>query len=69
MPALASEVQFVIGVDTHRHTHTAAAVDRVGGSLEQITVSADRDGFDQLFGFARRCAPGSRLWAIEGTGL
>lgn len=69
MPALASEVQFVIGVDTHRRTHTAAAVDRLGGSLEQITVGADRDGSEQLFGFAGRCAPGSRVWAIEGTGL
>jgi transposase len=69
MPGLASEVDYVIGVDTHRHTHTAVAVDRLGGSLEQITVSADRDGSGKLLGFAQRSAPGSRLWAIEGTGL
>lgn len=32
MPELTGQVDYVIGVDTHRDTHTAAAVDRVGGS-------------------------------------
>jgi len=69
MPGLASEVDFVVGVDTHRHTHTAAAVDRLGGVVEEITVSADRDGSRELLRFAREKAPGRRCWAIEGTGL
>ena len=69
MPGLACEVDFVIGVDTHRDTHTAAAVDRLGGVIEGITVSASRDGAKDLLGFARKKAPGRRCWAIEGTGL
>ena len=39
-------VDVVIGVDTHVHTHTAAAVDtRTGGVLAQVTVEATADGY------------------------
>ena len=34
---LAGVVDFVVGVDTHRDTHTAAVVDaRTGGVIDQI---------------------------------
>ena len=62
-------MDYVIGVDTHRDAHTAAAVDQVGGVVEGITVAASRSGSQELLGFARATAPGQRLWAIEGTGL
>ncbi len=69
MSGLAERVEYVIGVDTHRDAHTVAAVDRVGGALEGLTVRADRNGFQELLAFARLAAPGRRCWAIEGTGL
>jgi transposase len=61
-------VDVVIGVDTHVHTHTAAAVDaRTGGVLAQVTVEATADGYASLVDFADQHAT-VRAWAIEGTG-
>lgn len=61
-------VDVVIGVDTHVHTHSAAAVDaRTGGVLDEITVEATADGYYQLVEFADEHAA-LRAWAIEGTG-
>jgi transposase len=61
-------VDVVIGVDTHVHTHSAAAVDaRTGGVLDEITVDATADGYAQLVEFADEYAV-LRAWAIEGTG-
>src|SRR5579875_4052343 len=63
---LADPAGVVIGVDTHKHTHTAAAVGPTGAALDHVTVPADRRGYRQLVDFAGR--HGSRTWAIEGTG-
>ena len=42
-------VDVVIGVDTHVHTHSAAAVDTAtGGVLEEITVEAITEGYAEL---------------------
>ena len=61
-------VDVVIGVDTHVHTHSAAALDaRTGGLLDEITVEATADGYAQLVEFADQHAS-PRAWAIEGTG-
>jgi len=61
-------VDVVIGVDTHVHTHSAAALDaRTGGVLGEITVEATADGYDQLVEFADEHAA-LRAWAVEGTG-
>lgn len=61
-------VDVVIGVDTHVHTHSAAAVDAgTGGVLGEITVEATADGYAQLVDFAQEHAR-LRAWAIEGTG-
>jgi transposase len=61
-------VDVVIGVDTHVHTHSAAAVDAAtGGVLDEITVEATADGYEQLVDFAGAHAT-LRAWAIEGTG-
>src|SRR4029453_6612038 len=66
MLALHSDLGVVIGVDTHKDTHTAAAVGATGAVLEHLTVAADPAGYRQLIGFGQR--HGARLWAIEGTG-
>jgi transposase len=61
-------VDVVIGVDTHVHTHSAAAVNaRTGGVLDQITVDTTPDGYARLTEFADEHAA-LRAWAIEGTG-
>jgi transposase len=52
MSRLAGTIDGVIGVDTHRDTLAAAAVDPVGGLLGQTSVSADAAGYRRLFGFA-----------------
>jgi hypothetical protein len=56
----------IIGVDTHKDTHTAAAVGATGNVVEHLTVSADPAGYRRLVAFGRRHE--ARLWAIEGTG-
>lgn len=62
--ALAADV--VIGVDTHKQTHTAAAVSATGAVLDHLTVQADSAGYRKLIAFGTRHE--ARLWAIEGTG-
>lgn len=61
-------VDVVIGVDTHVHTHSAAAIDaRTGAVLDEITVETTPDGYTRLLEFADEHAS-LRAWAIEGTG-
>jgi len=66
---LAGAVQFVIGVDTHRDTHTAAIVEATsGGVVDHISVPTDAFGYRRLKAFADKHAASTRVWAIEGTG-
>jgi len=64
---LADGVEFVIGVDTHKQTHTAAIVDRLGGVSKTFEFSAGPAGYREVLG--RVTAPGGvRVWGVEGTG-
>ena len=68
MVMLAEVVELVIGVDTHKDTHTAAVVAAATGAvLAQATVPATPAGYRQLLRLADR-HDGRRVWAIEGTG-
>lgn len=68
MSSLAEVVDVVIGVDTHKHTHTAAVIDAATGAvLDELTVDTDPDGYDELVALADRHS-GLRAWSIEGTG-
>jgi transposase len=68
MAMLADLVELVIGVDTHKHTHTAAVVQAATGAvIDQVTVQATPAGYRQLLWLADR-HHGRRRWAIEGTG-
>ena len=68
MAMLADLVELIIGVDTHKDTHTAAVVTATTGAvLAQATVSATPAGYRQLLALADQ-QPGQRVWAIEGTG-
>ena len=68
MVMLADLVELVIGVDTHKDTHTAAVVAATTGAVvTQVTVPATPAGYQQLLQVAAR-QPGQRVWAVEGTG-
>ncbi len=66
MLALDPGLDVVIGVDTHKHTHTAAALRSTGAVLDHLTVPADPAGYRRLIAFGQRHR--ATLWAIEGTG-
>lgn len=68
MAMLADQVDAVIGVDTHKHTHTAAVVTPTGGLVADVTIPTDAFGAKRVLAFAREHAPGRRVWAIEGSG-
>jgi transposase len=58
----------VVGVDTHRDTHTAAICNHSGRALAQLQVPADPGGYDAVLAWARQAGAGRELrWAMEGT--
>jgi hypothetical protein len=66
---LAEQVDYVIGVDTHRDQHTLAIVDAHSGAvIAQTMVAASARGYTEAVRVADQHALGDRLWAIEGTG-
>ena len=68
MTMLAERVEVVIGVDTHRDTHTAAIViGATGAVVDQATVCAAPKGYAELVAMADRVSP-SRAWSVEGPG-
>ena len=68
MANVATDASFIIGVDTHTHTHAASIIDHRGAELETIELPADGKGYSRMLTFARRYAPAARVWAIEGAG-
>jgi transposase len=69
MGMLAERADYVIGVDTHRDSHSAAAVVAATGIVTaRATVAADAFGYRRLLRLARRHARGRRLWAVESSG-
>src|SRR4051812_23527104 len=55
----------VIGADTHKATHTCAAVDGGSGQLAgELTAAARKPGFAELLAWGRELGP-ERIWAIE----
>ena len=66
---LADELDFVIGVDTHRDQHALALVACPSGAcLAEALIAAEAGGYAAALALARRRAPGRRAWAIEGSG-
>lgn len=68
MDAPKEQADFVIGVDTHKHTHTGSVVDPLGAERATTTLPADAPGYRRLLQFAKAHADGRRIWAIEGSG-
>ena len=66
---LADELDYVIGVDTHRDEHVLAVITAPAGAVVAgEAVRADARGYRTMLRFAVRYASGRRAWAIEGTG-
>jgi hypothetical protein len=64
---LAELVDYVIGVDTHKHTNTVAVVAAsTAAVIETAVAGTDPDGYQRLVDVADRSG-GSRAWAIEGA--
>lgn len=53
-----------IGIDPHKQTHSAVAVDELGVQLAVCTQRARREGFGKLLAWSGTL-PGGRVWVIE----
>lgn len=66
---LADELDFVIGVDTHRDEHALALVACPSGArLLEGLIAADERGYAAALALVLEQAAGRRAWAIEGSG-
>jgi transposase len=66
---LADELDYVVGVDTHRDEHVLAVITAPAGAvLAGAAAPASGRGYRELLRVAERHAPGRRAWAIEGSG-
>ena len=68
MNVAATPADVVIGVDTHKHTHTGAVISALGAELAVKTCPATLAGYRALLAFAKAHTSAHRHWAIEGTG-
>jgi transposase len=59
--------EIIIGVDTHKLTHAAVAINRLGARLGAITLPATRTGYQEMEAWARSFGS-VRAFGIEGTG-
>jgi transposase len=66
---LADQLDYIIGVDPHRDSHSLAVVQIVSGAVVfESTIKADSDGYAQALKLADGHACGRRAFAVEGTG-
>jgi transposase len=56
---------FIIGIDPHKRSHTAAVIDGDEIVVAELSLRADRRQRDALLRFAAPFRP--RLWAVEGA--
>jgi transposase len=55
----------IIGIDPHKSSHTAVAIDTTEQVLDQLRLVAGRRQLDQLLAFAERWP--DRRWAVESA--
>jgi transposase len=67
MSTLADDVDVVVGVDTHKDSHTAALVAPSGAELRSVTVPTTKKGYHELVKLVDEWPQARRVWAIEGT--
>jgi transposase len=59
--------EIVVGIDTHKHTHTAVALNALGVRLGAITAPVNREGYRRIDVWAQSFGT-VRAFGIEGTG-
>ncbi len=57
-----------IGIDPHKATHTAVAINETETVLGELTVPADRSQTKTLLDWAQNLDGGGRVWAVEAAG-
>lgn len=55
----------MIGIDPHKRSHTAVAINGTDEVLGRLRVTADRRQLDRLLAFAERWP--DRVWAVENA--
>jgi transposase len=66
---LADQLDYVVGVDPHRDSHSLAVVHIVSGSIVyEAMVNANSNGYAQALKLVDEHARGRRAFAVEGTG-
>ena len=66
---LADQVDYVVGVDTHRDEHVLAVVGAPAGAVvAQRSVHTSVHGYAAAVRFAEEHANGARVWVVEGAG-
>src|SRR2546423_9582172 len=65
--AMQRDLGMVVGVDTHKDSHSAALVDAMGALVAATDLGANRKGYRRLLEWAR-CRGPQRTWVVEGTG-
>jgi transposase len=58
-------MMFIIGIDPHRGSHTAAVLDENEELVDELRLPSDGQQRQRLLAFAERFTP--RVWAIEGA--
>ena len=58
-------MEVIIGIDPHKATHVACAIDRTEVEVAHLRVRAGKRQVDQLLAWA---PPGQRTWAVESAG-
>ena len=56
----------MIGIDPHKASHTAAAIDKTEKVLGELTVRSGANQVERLVGWASQFE--ERTWAVEGAG-
>ena len=66
---LADQVDYVVGVDTHRDQHVLAVVaSPTGAVVAQRSIATSGRGYATALRIAQDYATGARVWAVEGVG-
>ena len=58
------EVTMVVGVDTHKDTHSAALLNQLGVPQAGVEVAASSQGYRELLCWARSLSP-ARVWVYD----
>jgi Transposase len=58
----------MIGIDPHKRTHTAVAIDTAERVLDERLVRATSKQVPELLEWVKRLDAGDRIWAIESAG-